>query len=63
MSARGYPGLLAAWQRTLGELIAAGADMPALERVIDSAGLDPERRSVLWLWAWSRRRDERAARA
>jgi hypothetical protein len=37
-------------------LIEAGSDLRAIEQVIEASPLDLEKRSVLWLWVWSRQR-------
>jgi hypothetical protein len=56
MSIEGSAGILATWRARLTSLIHGGSDLRAIERVIEASPLDVEKKSVLWLWVWSRQR-------
>jgi hypothetical protein len=56
MSIEGSAGILATWRARLTFLIHGGSDLRAIERVIEASPLDVEKKSVLWLWVWSRQR-------
>lgn len=43
------------------ELVEAGADVDAVERAIETYGLDRDEKDALWLWLWGLSRPKRSA--